>query len=228
MVRTLGTLALALVTLWPGPASACRLALLLALDVSSSVDDAEYLLQRNGLAAALTNPEVQSAFLGTGLPVAISAFEWSGRYNHQTILDWRMIRSRSDLLAASEAIASTSRSTSDFPTAIGYALGHAALLLSKGPDCERKTVDVSGDGENNEGFGPALAYRHFPLSGVTVNALAIGGSTPLNELVTYFRREVIRGPGAFVETALNYSDFEEAIRRKLEREVAMRVVGEVR
>lgn len=224
MIRA-AALAFALAATLPGQALACRLALLLALDVSSSVDDGEYLLQRNGLAAALLAPEVATAFMGARKPVALAAYEWSGRYNQHTILDWRVIRTKSDLARASDQIASTLRSEDEFPTALGYSLGHAATLLARAPTCDRKTIDVSGDGENNEGFEPLLAYRHFPLNGVTVNALAIGGSVPLDELVSYFRRDVIRGPGAFVETAIDYGDFERAIRRKLEREVSTIAVG---
>lgn len=227
MIRA-ATLALVLSAILPGQALACRMALLLALDVSSSVDETEYLLQRNGLAAALLAPEVEAAFISGSAPVAISAFEWSGRYNQQTILDWRLIRSPSDLLAASERIASTRRSEDEFPTALGYALGHAASLFDEAPSCDRRTIDVSGDGENNDGFAPGLAYRHFPLQNVTVNALAIGGSVQLEELIEYFQREVIRGPGSFVETASDYNDFENAIRRKLERELSTRAVGALR
>lgn len=225
MVRLAGTLGLIFLALYPAPASACRLALLLALDVSASVDEAEYLLQRNGLAAALLAPKVEAAFLSDRSPVALAAFEWSGRYNHSVALEWTVIRSAADLFAASEQVASATRSTDEFPTALGYALGHAASLLSRAPRCDAQTIDISGDGVSNDGFGPATAYRHFPLAGVTVNALAIGGSVSLPELVRYFEAQVIRGAGAFVETASDYTDFERAIRRKLEREVSVRVVG---
>ena len=97
-------------------------------------------------------------------------------------------------------------------------------MLRAAPDCARQTIDVSGDGVNNHGFPPALAYKHFPLGGVTVNALAIGGATELPELIEYFHLEVIRGPNAFVEQALDHEDFERAIRRKLEREVGEAMV----
>ncbi|RZW10451.1 MAG: DUF1194 domain-containing protein [Rhodobacteraceae bacterium] len=224
LVKATAIVAVTLAASLPVPAVACRLALLLALDVSSSVDPAEYELQRSGLAAALLAPEVESAFLN-GVPVALAAYEWSGRYNQATVLDWRLIAGRADLLAASERIATTRRSETEHPTAIGYALGHAASFFSHAPVCERRTIDISGDGENNEGFAPVLAYRHFPLGGVTVNALAIGGSVQLDGLVDYFRAEVIRGPGAFVQTALDYGDFERAMRLKLEREIAVRILG---
>ncbi|MXQ08787.1 DUF1194 domain-containing protein [Alphaproteobacteria bacterium GH1-50] len=225
MVIRLTAIALSLALALPAPASACRLALLLAVDVSSSVDANEDRLQRNGLASALISPEVQTAFFSDPRPVALAAFEWSGRWRQTTILPWREIRGPADLVAAAEEVAASTRSETRFPTALGYALGHAASLLEEAPVCDRQVIDVSGDGRNNEGFKPELAYRNFPLDGVTVNALAIGGSVTLDEMVDYYRNEVIRGPGAFVEEAQDYADFERAMRRKLEREVAAMVVG---
>ncbi|MBO6855229.1 MAG: DUF1194 domain-containing protein, partial [Marivivens sp.] len=84
--------------LWGAQASACRLALVLALDVSSSVDAAEDRLQRNGLASALLAPEVQAAFFATPDPVALYAFEWSGRYDQSVLVSWQMIRTPGDLV----------------------------------------------------------------------------------------------------------------------------------
>ncbi len=206
------------------PAAACRLALLLALDTSASVDNDEYILQRNGLAAALIAPEVEAAFLSAPEPVALAAYEWSGQWNQRVMLNWRLIRSGEDLLTAASELSEISRAATGFPTAIGHALGYAAGLLEEAPTCTGQTIDVSGDGENNHGFPPVLAYKHFPLDGVTVNALAIGGATELDDLVAYFREEVIRGPNAFVERARDHEDFERAMRRKLEREVGRAIV----
>ena len=207
----------------PAPALACRLALVLALDASASVDETEYVTQRNGLAAALIAPEVQTAFLSDPEPVALAAFEWSGQWNQHVLLEWRMIRSAADLVLAAEDLAASERKSTQSPTALGAALGFAAGLLRDGPFCEQRTIDVSGDGRNNHGFSATLAYKHFPLEDVTVNALAIGGATELSDLVTYFRTQVMRGPGAFVEQARDYDDFERAMRRKLEREVSRAV-----
>lgn len=212
----------------PGPAAACRLALLLALDVSSSVDAREYLLQRDGLARALIAPEVQTAFLSSRDPVALAAYEWSGRYNQHIVLDWTLVRGPGDLLAASRRITQVRRSEDEFPTALGYALGHAATLFAAAPACLRRTIDVSGDGVNNDGFAPGLAYRYFPLADVTVNGLVIDQTEGRADLVRYFQREVLRGPGAFVEEAEGYDDFERAMRRKLEREVSSIAVGMAR
>ncbi len=210
----------------PAPALACRLALLLALDISSSVDQDEDRLQRDGLAGALVSPEVQAAFLSMpGAPVALGVFEWSGQYNQVMVLDWRMIRAPGDLAMAARTVRGSTRSFREFPTAIGQALVYASGVFADAPPCDRRTLDISGDGENNESFPPINAYENFPLDGVTVNALAIGGSKGLDYIEAYYRREVIRGPGAFVEIADDYADFRRAMERKLEREVSSQVVG---
>ena len=214
----------AVLAMLPTPLLACRLALVLALDASASVDQREYVAQRNGLAAALIAPEVQAAFLSGSQPVALAAFEWSGQWNQRMMLDWRVIRSGEDLLAAAETLSSSKRGSTGFPTAIGAALGYAAGVLGEAPACERQTIDVSGDGENNHGFAPKLAYKHFPLDAVTVNGLVIGGATDLSQLAQYYQDEVIKGPNAFVQLARDYDDFERAMRRKLEREVGRSIV----
>ncbi len=226
MVRLAACLALAGAVL-PAPALACRLALLLALDVSASVDSHEFVLQRNGLAAALISPEVAAAFQSSPEPVALAAFEWSGQWNQRVVLDWRLIRSSQDLLATAEELSGVRRGATGFPTSIGYALGYGAGMLREAPDCTRRTIDLSGDGKNNHGFPPALAFKNFPLADVTVNALAIGGAIEVDELVRYFRREVINGPNAFVEVANDHADFERAMRRKLEREVSTLAIGQL-
>lgn len=200
----------------------CRLALVLALDVSSSVDKAEYALQQGGLASALIAPEVVRAFLAAPRPVALAVFEWSGRYNQVAVQDWTLIESRADLLFVAERVARFERSHDDFPTAIGYALGHAHTMLRSAPPCDARTVDVSGDGTNNEGFLPSAAYRSFDFTGITVNGLVINGADfeAETDLVPFYRREVLNGPGAFLEVAQGFEDFERAMRRKLEREVS--------
>jgi hypothetical protein len=208
------------------PAEAfCRLALLLALDVSSSVDAEEYALQRDGLAAALMAPEVQAALLADPESwVEIAAYEWSGRRQQHPVLDWTAIRAAPDIAAAAGAIAGAERSFVNFPTAMGYALGFGAVALDRrGQGCDRQVIDVSGDGINNEGFRPPLAYKHFPFDGVTVNGLVIDSGDA--RVITFYHREVIRGPGAFVEVADGYGDFARAMRRKLLREIGNLAVG---
>ncbi|SMY09463.1 DUF1194 domain-containing protein [Flavimaricola marinus] len=214
----------------PASAEACRLALVLALDVSSSVDAREYALQRDGLASALLDPSVNRAFFAAPEPVALYVFEWSGRYDQVALLpDWTLIETPADLANVAGRIAASTRSRADMPTALGYALGHASVVLKDNPGCLFSTIDVSGDGTNNEGFGPASAYAAFPFDGVTVNALAI--RSPIADfapdLPEYFRTNVIRGPGAFVETAAGFEDYARAMRRKLLTELSVQVIGGV-
>lgn len=211
----------------PAAAAQCRLALVLAIDVSSSVDAEEDALQRRGLANALRAPEIQRAFFATDAPVALSVFEWSGRYNQHLLLDWRVIDTPATLLQISAQLGASKRSHNEFPTAMGYALGYAAGLLDRGPPCLFKTVDMAGDGENNEGFGPASAYAEFPFADVTVNGLVVdtGEIGPDTALVQFYMRQVLRGPGAFLEVAAGFSDYERALRKKLERELRPPSIG---
>lgn len=221
------TVALGLcLALMPGGAlAACRLALLLALDVSSSVDAIEDRLQREGLAKALVSAPVAAALLERpGAPVGLAVYEWSGRYRQTVVLPWQMIESENDLATAAADIAASPRSTDQFPTALGYALGYAAGMFRNGPDCLTRKLDVSGDGVTNEGFGPALAYANFPLEGVTVNGLVIGSEAAVMD---HYRTDVIRGPGAFAMAADSYADYEDAMRRKLLREIGTQVLGRV-
>jgi len=208
-------------------AAECRLALALALDVSSSVDAREDRLQRGGMAAALVAQEVQSAFFASPLPVAVAVYEWSGRYNQELLADWRLIRGPGDLLELAQTIGRSKRSHNDFPTAMGHALGYGAGLLQRGPDCLFRTLDMAGDGENNEGFGPGPAYREFPFANVTVNGLVVNAADYEAEisLIDFYRTEVLHGPGAFLEVAQGFEDYERAMRRKLERELQPRVIG---
>ncbi|WP_405361967.1 DUF1194 domain-containing protein [Roseobacter sp.] len=208
-------------------AGECRLALVLALDVSSSIDATEDALQRGGLVAALTAPEVRAAFFATDQPVALAVFEWSGRYNQQILLDWTLIQEPGDIADIARIIGSSKRSHNDYPTAMGYALGFGSQMLQRAPSCLYKTMDIAGDGQNNEGFGPAAAYAEFPFADVTVNGLVVNGADYEAEtgLIAFFKSQVLHGPGAFVEIAQGFEDYERAMRRKLERELTPSVIG---
>ncbi|MCX7559160.1 DUF1194 domain-containing protein [Sulfitobacter sp. F26204] len=213
----------------PGIADAdCRLALLLALDVSSSVDPEEDTLQRGGVVAALTAPEVVAAFFATDQPVALAVYEWSGRYQQDVLLDWTTIDSRRALVVAAETIAGSTRKHADYPTAMGYALGYGARMFERAPQCTRQTLDMAGDGQNNEGFGPQQAYRAFPFEGVTVNGLVVNAADFEGELglIPFYHAEVLHGPGAFIEIANGFADYERAMRRKLERELSPAMIGQ--
>ncbi|MFB9149576.1 DUF1194 domain-containing protein [Roseovarius ramblicola] len=210
--------------LFAAPAeAACRLGLVLALDVSSSVDNREYELQSKGLAAALDAPDIRHAILSGRGEVALAVYEWSGRHREKLHLDWKLLRSHADITRAAAALADMERATAEFPTALGSALGYGAQVMARAPDCARRVIDVSGDGVNNQGFGPALAYRHFPFQNITVNGLVILGHD--EDVLRHYREEVLRGPGAFLEVADGFEDFRRAMERKLFREISDIVLG---
>ena len=200
--------ALALAALPEGAWAGCRLALMLALDISSSVDTREDALQRQGLAAALLSPRVTDAILSVpGQTVALSVIEWSGRVQQDVLLDWTMLSSRADLLRAAATISSSKRSYDAFATAIGRMLEYADLRFDRAPRCDHRVLDVSGDGVQNDGPWPRDVYARGTLRDVTVNGLAIVVDAPAldhaetGDLEAHYRDEVIHGPGAFVMRA---------------------------
>ncbi|MGZ9810596.1 DUF1194 domain-containing protein [Pseudoroseicyclus sp. H15] len=212
------------------PASACRLALLLGLDVSASVDAQEDLLQRQGLAAAMLSDPVHAALFDNGEPpVALAVFEWSGRTQHDILLNWTMIEDEADLFKAAATVAASVRQEGEYPTSMGAALGYASRLLAEAPACTRQVIDLSGDGIHNDSYPPSTAYRVFPLEGVTVNGLVIEPQPQPGEeeddVYGYYVSEVIRGPGSFVITAKGFEDYERAMRVKLERELRALALG---
>lgn len=123
------------------------------------------------------------------------------------------------------------RSSGYGTTSISGAMDHAAGMLATAPACARQVIDISGDGENNDGTPPAERRRQDDLVGVTINGLVIAGNGTVADglrLRDYYERHVIAGPDAFVEVAQNFSDFEAAMVRKLLRELETIAVGELR
>ncbi|WP_111430393.1 DUF1194 domain-containing protein [Rhodobacteraceae bacterium DSL-40] len=202
--------------------AACSLSLVLALDVSSSVDGREYRLQREGLAAALADPAVVEAIAAQG-GIWITAFEWSGTEQQFDWLEWTHVEDAGSIGRAAARVAAARRASEGFPTALGYALGHALARLRDAPErCLRQVIDVAGDGVNNHGFPPRSTYRANDMTGITVNGLVIEGEVP--PPVPFYRAEVLHGPGAFLEVTASYEDYAEAMRRKLLRELAAQYV----
>ncbi|WP_422072000.1 DUF1194 domain-containing protein [Sulfitobacter geojensis] len=227
MVKSLAALVTLLMAVSGAAVAECRLALVLALDVSSSVDPTEDALQRGGVVAALTAPEVAEAFFATDQHVALAVYEWSGREQQDILLDWTLIDGPHALLAAAETVAATRRGHADYPTAMGHALGFGVRMLEAAPPCARLTLDMAGDGQNNEGFGPQDAYNAYPFDEVTVNGLVVNAGDFEGELglIPFYRAEVLHGRGAFLEIANGFADYERAMRRKLVREVTPVVIG---
>jgi len=211
-----------LLALVPASAQACAVALVLAMDVSGSVNREEYALQMQGLADALGDPLVGEALVNA--EALVSLVQWSGRTRQTVSIPWTSIESHADVSALRVRVAGVGRAYRNYATAIGEVLGYAADLLETTPHpCDRPVIDVSGDGVSNEGKRPADLHARLAQAGITVNGLAIRGSEP--NIVGYYEARVLFGPGAFLEIADGYDDYPRAIRRKLVTELVQRLSG---
>jgi len=131
--------------------AACRQALALGLDVSGSVDEAEYQLQLKGLAAALISDDVRASLMRLpDAPVRILVFEWSGQDYQRVLIPWTDITSPSRLKAVSEQLQSTTRRQAPPTTALGQAIQVGAGFLNQQPDCWKRTLDISGMGKTTQ------------------------------------------------------------------------------
>ena len=210
----------------------CRQALVLGLDVSASVDATDYRLQTDGLMAALNDPEVRDLILTQPeAPLHLSVFEWSGSPNPpRLVVEVTAVTDASVLDGIIATLGMAPDREMAGSTGIGAAMLAGLELLRESPECWRKTIDLSGDGQSN--VGPVPQDVNVPV-GVTINGLVIGGMIrpgderlmDIKELSTYYRVNVIRGPDAFVETALGFADFQAAMTRKLIRELQGAPVG---
>ncbi len=229
--RLLHVLAAGLVLTGPALAD-CRQVLVIGMDVSASVDADDYRLQVNGMAAALQSPEVRDLILmQPEAPVRLAIFEWSGPPGFpKLIVPLTDVTSEAVLNAIALQVRAPRERDMAASTAIGSALLSGLELISDAGPCWRRTIDLSGDGQSNT--GPAPETVDVP-SDVTINGLVIGGMTQpgdnrlmdIKQLSTYYATHVIRGADAFVETALGFADFENAMTRKLIRELQGVPVG---
>ena len=225
--------ALLLVLAGPAAAQDCRQALAVGLDVSGSVDGAEYALQRDGMVAALLDPEVRAAILQMPeAPLAMMIYEWSGTGAQRILVPWTRIGGEGGIDTFALALSEAPRFPSSPATAVGDAMLFGRARLEEVADCWTLTLDLAGDGRSNVGPRPRTVPMTVAGRPVTVNALVVGvpegrgGDPGVAELSAYFIAEVIVGPGAFVEVALGYGDFTEAMVRKLVRELEGLQVGQ--
>jgi hypothetical protein len=195
------------------------LALVLAVDCSTSIDAGDFRLQMDGLAAALRHPTLAKAIAaGEHRQVAISLMLWSDRWNQHIVLPWTLLAGNASLEIAAQRIAVIKRRSQPGGTGLAAGIDYAALMLQALPfAADRRAIDVSGDGEDNEGGSAAVARDRAVAEGITINGLPIlDGSSRLE---SYYRTEVTGGSGAFVEPAADIMDFKETILRKLLREI---------
>jgi hypothetical protein len=208
-----GGLALVLSVLPARAAEPVDVALVLAVDVSLSVNDARYQLQKEGIAAAFESPDLAKA-IGDGPngAVAVAVMEFSDPDRQFAVVEWTRIASAEDARHLATRIRQTRRS-SDGLTGIA-----AQEMFETSPfAATRRVVDVSGDGMNNIGMAITAARDRLVEAGITINGLPILSEEPWLE--TYYTEYVIGGPDAFVITAQGLDSFAEAMKRKLVQEV---------
>jgi Ca-activated chloride channel family protein len=198
----------------PVPAAACEAALVLAMDVSGSVDAGEWLLQAEGLSAALRDREVAEVLVQG--QIALSVVQWSALGQQAVVLPWQRMLTHRAVQDFAARVDSMPRAFPGSDTAVGEALDVSIDQFAAVPDCRRRIVDMSGDGDENVGHTTPRARGRAIAEGVEVNALAIEAMGL--SITNYYRRWVIT-PGGFVETAQGHLDYARAIRAKLLREL---------
>jgi Ca-activated chloride channel homolog len=211
MLRT----ALLLCLLAP-PALSCETALLLSIDVSGSIDAGDYLLQTEGLAAALQDPEVAEALVKG--QIALAVVQWSGSEEQTLVMPWQRMLAPRDVARFADRAARVPRAFQGSDTAVGQGLRFAAAQFAAVPDCKRHVIDISGDGQENAGFTDSAARAEAMDQGLTINAIAIEEPGPASPITGYYRRWVIT-PEGFVVTASGLQDYAETLRLKLLREL---------
>jgi hypothetical protein len=207
------------------------LLLVLAADVSRSIDESEFALQRKGYSAALTDPRVLAAIRGgtTGM-IAVCFVEWSGAGEQNVVADWTVIRDEEDAGGFAAAILAAPRSfigRTSISGAIDFAMERFADAQ---PRASRRIIDVSGDGTNNSGRSVTDARDQAVGQGVTINGLAIVNdrpnpgyafhTQPPGGLPEWYRQNVVGGPGAFLRVVEDFHSFADAMTNKLVSEIA--------
>jgi len=230
VARLVGLIALLLLAL---PAAAQErkevdLALVLAIDISGSIDPDEARLQRRGYIEAFGDPVIVKAILGGNHGrIAVAYFEWSDAWIQKLLVDWTLLDSEAAIAAFTRRLADAPISISR-RTSISGAIRYAIPMYGRSPyEAERKVLDISGDGSNNDG-GLVTEVRHDALKErIIINGLPIMNGRPNpfgfpaeDDLDKYYLHCVTGGPRSFVEVARSFEDFPRAVRKKLLQEVA--------
>ena len=207
------------------------LLLVLAADVSRSVDQEKFQLQREGYAAAISDKRVLDAILaGRNHRIAVLFLEWSGLGNQKVVIDWTAIDGPKAAQEFGDRLLESNRSFAD-RTSISGGIDFAVAQIARAPfAAERHTIDVSGDGTNNAGRDVTQARDEALALGITINGLVILSERPLpwnpehtnppGGLANYYRANVIGGPGSFVLEAKDFGSFGQAIVKKMIAEIA--------
>ena len=207
------------------------LLLVLAADVSRSVDEKKFKLQRDGYAAAIADPRVVRAMTaGPAGRIALCFIEWASNGEQTVVIDWTAVAGDGDAKGISARVREAPRSfmgRTSISAAIDYSMAHLARSPFQAP---RRVIDVSGDGTNNSGRPVTQARDEAIAAGVTINGLVILSEVPLptnpqhthppGGLTAYYENNVIGGPGAFVLEAENFESFGQLMISKLIKEIA--------
>ena len=214
-------------------AESVDVALVLVTDVSRSIDDSEFELEKQGYSAALTSPQVLAAIKGGMVgSIAVAYVEFASSYEVRTVLDWNVIRDEASAQAFSTRLSAAPRSFWG-RTAISAGVDRAVQLIAEsGYDTARRVIDVCGDGTNNAGREITEARDDALKAGIVVNGLAIINDHPVawtfahvqppGGLAKYYHDNVTGGPGSFVQEIHDFHTFGEAMTRKLVTEIATR------
>jgi Protein of unknown function (DUF1194) len=209
------------------------LALVLVTDVSRSIDDSEFTLEKNGYAAAFTSNQVLTAIRNGPLgAIAVAYVEFASGFEVKTVLDWSVIRDPASAEAFVEKLNAAPRSYWG-RTAISAGIDHAVGMLAENNlNASRRTIDVCGDGTNNAGREVSEARDDALKAGITINGLAIVNEHPVSwtfahvqppgGLAKYYHDNVTGGPGSFVMEVRDFKAFGDAMTRKLVAEIASR------
>ena len=217
----------------PDEAPVVDVMLVLAADVSHSITDAKYELQRKGYAAAMSDPDVLRAIAaGPHRRIAVAFVEWAGSGAQKLVIPWTAVGGEAEARAFGAAVAAAPRSFSD-RTAIGSALDFSAALFAEAPyAAERRIIDVSGDGDSNGGSDiqgardAALAHGVTTINGIVIlsdmsgPAYLVAHTHPPGGLQAYYRQNVAGGMNSFVAVAEDFDSFGHALVRKLIQEIS--------
>jgi hypothetical protein len=201
------------------------LALVLAVDVSFSMEPDEQDLQRHGFIEAFQSPEVHQAIRqGVLGRIAVIYVEWSGAFDQAIIGPWTVIGQPDDGLAFAERLSQSPIHRMGYTSISGVIDFGVRQLRQSGLQADRQVIDVSGDGANNTGRTVTLARDEALARGITINGLPIMLRQPddvgdIDDLDLYFRDCVIGGPGAFLVPVREKAQFTEAIKAKIIREI---------
>ena len=203
------------------------LQLVLAVDVSRSIDEVEAELQRRGYVEALTNDRVIDAILsGEHKRIAVCYTEWAGTHYQAVVLDWTVIDSAGAARRFADKLSEAPRISQSW-TAVGAALAHAGERFeNSGLIPKRRVIDISGDGRTNDGPAAEIVRDRLVARGIVVNGLPVMmnrnnfGRPPDLTLDKYYEENVIGGPGSFMIVADNFDHFGRAVRTKLVREIS--------